>query len=138
MKRQVERTREERRELLETTKLSRLPKLQVRNSLDNKPNLKENDYLFDKPNATALSNITIPNPFFKNKVRSVVTIECDSSCHPNPGGLGCIAWVAFNEERDIIEQCCKSIGRGNGITNNVAALKRVISIFRFPPELTTK
>lgn len=113
--------------ILETTKLSRLPKLPVRNSLENKEMLRENVYPFDEPDLAVFSNEIIPDRALGNKIGATIIIECDSICHPNPGGIACFAWVAFNEKREIIEKCYKTIGRGKGITNNVVEYHSVIS-----------
>ncbi len=107
-------------------KLVRLPILPVRNSYVNALRLKENDYGLQKPDVTVFLNTITPNPSSKYKLGSTVTIECDSICEPNPGGIGCVVFIAFNEKREIMEQSYKCIGRGKSITNNVAEYHSVI------------
>jgi ribonuclease HI len=129
MNRQVERTREERRELLETTKLSKLPKLPVRNSFNNLK-MEENKLNFEIPE-DIFPNPNIELPFFKGKAGAKLTIECDSICHPNPEGIGCWAFVAFDEKGRNVGQSYGCIGNGKGITNNVAEYHSVISALKW-------
>lgn len=114
------------KDLLESSRILKLPKMPVRSVLIEQK-FRENDC---QPKAVDMSLFqdtanmnTVPEKGFL----SPITIECDSVCHPNPGGLGCFAWVAYNNKREIIEHCYKFVGRGNGITNNVMEFHSIIS-----------
>lgn len=54
------------------------------------------------------------------------TFYCDGACIPvNPGGHACWAWIALEDGREIArDHGC--IGRGAGMTNNVAEYHAVI------------
>ncbi|HEX8289662.1 MAG TPA: ribonuclease HI family protein [Pyrinomonadaceae bacterium] len=120
-----------RRELLENTKLSKLPKLPVRRSFDNVLKLRNDNYGLENPDIIVSSKAIVYDAKVESKVGKIITIECDSICQPNPGGIGCIAWVAYDEKRQIIGQHFESIGNGESITNNVAEYSSVISALKW-------
>lgn len=119
----------DRKSLLESTKLSKLPKLPVRNSFNNLK-MEENKLNFEIPE-DIFPNPNIELPFFKGKAGAKLTVECDSICHPNPEGIGCWAFVAFDEKRRNVGQSYGCIGNGEGITNNVAEYHSVISALKW-------
>ncbi len=118
-----------RKSILESTKLSKLPKLPVRNSFNNLK-MEENKLNFEIPE-NIFPNPNIELPFFKGKAGAKLTIECDSLCHPNPAGVGCWAFVAFDEKRRNIGQSFGYIRPDEGVTNAVAEYHAVISALKW-------
>lgn len=56
----------------------------------------------------------------------MLTVFCDGSCEPNPGGTAAFGWVVYDGEKKIRELCSVAC-TGEGATNNVAEYSAVIS-----------
>ena len=64
-----------------------------------------------------------------------LTIYCDGLCEPrNPGGYGCWAWIAFDEQGQELESCCGCLGHGPTMTNNIAEYEAVIRALSWATE----
>jgi ribonuclease HI len=60
------------------------------------------------------------------EVVRVLTVYCDGSCEPNPGGIAAFGWAVYDGKEKVHEfysVACK----GEGATNNVAEYSAVIS-----------
>lgn len=75
--------------------------------------------------AFTTSTLHTPSPEDK-KAGGKFTIYADGACNPNPHGIGCWAYVVYDAEGNQIAQDYGDIGRGEGVTNNVAEYHAVI------------
>lgn len=56
----------------------------------------------------------------------MLTVFCDGSCEPNPGGIAAFGWVVYDGGEKVHEFCSVACA-GEGATNNVAEYGAVVS-----------
>jgi ribonuclease HI len=57
----------------------------------------------------------------------MLTVFCDGSCEPNPGGIAAFGWTVYDGEEKVHEFCSVACA-GEGATNNIAEYGAVISV----------
>src|SRR5690242_18266898 len=58
-------------------------------------------------------------------------INCDGLCEPNPGGIACWAWIAYSPKGNRLREAYGTLGRGAGMTNNLAEYAAVLEALRY-------
>jgi len=63
---------------------------------------------------------------------STITVYCDGLCEPyNPNGYGCWGWSAVGADGQTLAEDCGFVGKGEGITNNVAEYHALLNALRW-------
>lgn len=58
-------------------------------------------------------------------------INCDGLCEPNPGGVACWAWIAYDPKGKRLREAYGTLGRGPGMTGNLAEYHAVLEALRY-------
>jgi ribonuclease HI len=66
-----------------------------------------------------------------NDKSQTITVYADGLCEPNPNGIGCWGWVAFDAEGRRVAYGSGCAGSGEGMTNNVAEFRAIIEALRW-------
>ena len=60
----------------------------------------------------------------------MLTVFCDGSCEPNPGGIAAFGWAVYDGEEKVHEFCSVAC-TGEGATNNIAEYGAVVSVLNW-------
>lgn len=72
-----------------------------------------------------------PSTGAKDAPAAGITIYCDGLCEPNPGGIACWAWLAVDAFGRELAYDCGCLGRGDGMTNNVAEYHALLEALQY-------
>lgn len=91
-----------------------------------KSNSNENAYRIN--NASSISILRTPSAEDKSRT---LTVYADGLCEPNPNGIGCWGWAAFDADGGKVACGWGCAGSGEGMTNNVAEFRAIIEALRW-------
>lgn len=94
-----------------------------------KSNKNESTFRFNNAFSTTILRTSSGN--YKSQT---ITVYADGLCEPNPNGVGCWGWAAFDAEGRRVACGWGCAGSGEGMTNNVAEFKAIIEALRWISE----